>query len=186
MSAHAPDASGNSDRIGRLLFAAAKGLAIFGGALCCLMAILVAVSVSGRYLFAAPIPGDYDLAAIITGSAVFAFLPYCQATRGNVVVDFFTTGISPRGRAMLDAAGTLLYLLVAVLLAWRLCFGGLQFYASGEVLASFDFYRWWTIPFNLICMVLLIAVIAYALTRDVAESWRGASVPDDRGAGVEQ
>jgi TRAP-type C4-dicarboxylate transport system permease small subunit len=182
MPAHAADTDPAPGRVGGVLLATAKALAIFGGALCCLMALLVSVSVTGRYLFAAPIPGDYDMVAIITGCAVFAFLPYCQITRSNVVVDFFTTGMAARPRALLDAVGSLLYLLVAILLAWRLYFGGTEFYASGEVLASFNFYRWWTIPFSLLCMALLIVVIAYTLVRDIAASRSRATGPE-RGEG---
>ena len=85
-----------TDPTGRLLFAVSRALAILGGLLGCLMAALVTVSVAGRYLISAPIPGDYDLVGIVSGCAIFAFLPYCQLTRGNVVVDFFTHGLSPR------------------------------------------------------------------------------------------
>jgi TRAP-type C4-dicarboxylate transport system permease small subunit len=130
---------------------------------------MITVSVTGRYLFAAPIPGDYDLIAIMSGCAVFAFLPYCQLVRGNVVVDFFTTGITPRNRAILDTAGSLFYLLIAILFTWRLYFGMLELRSSGEVLANFNFYRWWTVPFNVFCMIVLIAVIAYTFVRDLRD-----------------
>lgn len=162
-----------TDAVGRLLFGAAKALAVFGGGLCCLMAAMVTVSVSGRYLFSAPIPGDYDLLAILSGCAAFAFLPYCQMTRGNVVVDFFTTNTSPRAKAVLDAVGTMLYLMVAILFAWRLYYGGLELRANAEVLANFNFYRWWTVPFDLVCMAVLIAAIAYTLVRDIDDARSG-------------
>jgi TRAP-type C4-dicarboxylate transport system permease small subunit len=168
----AEDARGGArptDTVGRVLFGLSSALAMFGGLLCCVMAVLVVISVTGRYLFAAPVPGDNDLVGILSGCAVFAFLPYCQMTRGNVVVDFFTNNMSLRGRAALDAAGTLLYLLIAMLLTWRLYHGALELQASGQVLAAFNFYRWWTIPYNIVCMVILIAVIAYTLVRDIGD-----------------
>ena len=96
-----------TDPVGRVLFDVSRALAIFGGFLCCGMAVMVTVSVTGRYLFSAPVPGDYDLVGIIAGAAVFAFLPYCQLTRSNVVVDFFTTNVGTRGKAVLDAIGSL-------------------------------------------------------------------------------
>jgi TRAP-type C4-dicarboxylate transport system permease small subunit len=131
------------------------------------MATLVTVSVVGRYLFAEPVPGDYDLVGILAGCAVFAFLPYCQLIRGNVVVDFFTTNLSPRGKAVLDAFGSLFYLAVAAIFTWRMYFGMVEFRANSEVIAAFNFYRWSTIPLNLICMVVLIVVVAYTLLRDI-------------------
>jgi TRAP-type C4-dicarboxylate transport system permease small subunit len=164
-----------TDPVGRALFDTAKVLAIVGGALISVTAIMVTVSVTGRYLFAAPIPGDYDLIAIMCGCSVFAFLPYCQMTRGNVVVDFFTTNINSRAKAILDVFGTSLYLLIAILFTWRLVYGGIELYASGEVLANFNFYRWWTIPFDLFCMVILILVIAYTFSRDIADIREGGT-----------
>lgn len=158
-----------TDPVGRVLFGVSWALAIFGGLLCCIIAVLVTASVTGRYLLSAPIQGDYDLVGIICGCAVFAFLPYCQMTRGNVVVDFFTAGVSPRGKAVLDGLGTLLYLVIAVLFTWRLYYGALELRDTSQVLAAYNFYRWWTLPFGIGCMVILIASIIYTLGRDIGD-----------------
>ena len=133
------------------------------------MALLVTTSVTGRYLFSAPIPGDYDIIGILSGCAAFAFLPYCQWTYGNVVVDFFTNNSPPRMKAVLDAFGMLLYLIVAVLFTWRMYYGMLDMRHFKEVITAFEFYRWWTMPFNLFCMLVLIAVIAYTLAETLRE-----------------
>jgi TRAP-type C4-dicarboxylate transport system permease small subunit len=151
-------------------------LAIFGGLLSCVMALLVTVSVTGRYLFNAPVPGDYDIVGIICGCAIFAFLPYCQITRSNVIVDFFTAGARPLVRTSLDAAGTALYLAVAVMFTWRLYYGALELRQSREVIAAFNFFRWWTMPFDVFCMVVLILVIAYTLRRDAATARASVSI----------
>src|SRR5262245_20119050 len=76
--------------VGRALHRTADVLAIFGGILSCVMAAVVTISVAGRYLLSWPIPGDYDIVGILCGCAIFAFLPYCQLKRGNVLADFFT------------------------------------------------------------------------------------------------
>lgn len=165
------------DPFGRGLYRLCVALAIFGGFLACFMAILVTVSVTGRYLISAPVPGDYDLVGIISGCAVFAFLPYCQLVRGNVVVDFFTTKVPTRGKALLDTMGTLFYLVIAIVFTWRMYFGMLEMRANNEVIAAFNFFRWWTIPLNLICMVVLIVVIFYTLTRDVRDVRTGQQSP---------
>lgn len=161
------DGARPTDPVGRALLQTTKALAIVGGLICAFLALMVTISVSGRYLFAAPIRGDYDLLAIFTGVAIFTFLPYCQMVRGNVIVDFFTNNMAPAKKAILDAFGTLLYLIIAIVFTWRLYHGMLQFRASGEVIASYDFYRWWTIPFNLLCMIVLILAVAYTLVRDI-------------------
>jgi len=167
MAEQAHDVALPNDPFGRALYRLCMALAMIGGFLACFVAVFVTVSVTGRYLLAVPVPGDYDLVGIISGCAVFAFLPYCQLVRGNVVVDFFTTGVPARGKALLDGIGTFLYLFIAVIFTWRMFYGMLELRENNEVIAAFNFFRWWTIPLNIICMVVLIVVIVYTLTRDI-------------------
>ncbi len=152
---------------GRALRHIANALAIFGGILSCLMAVVVTVSVIGRFLFAAPIPGDYDIVGILCGSAVFSFLPYCQLRRGNVLADFFTQRASKRTKAVLDAGGNVLFLAATIMFTWRLYYGMLEMRQSSEQIAAFAFYRWWTIPYDLVCMIVLALAILYSLIEDL-------------------
>jgi len=172
-----------TDRFGRVLFRTAGILAILGGLLSCAMAALVTVSVTGRYLFSAPIPGDYDIIGILCGCAIFAFLPYCQLHRGNVIADFFTQRAPPRVKATLDAGGNVLFLVAITLFTWRLYFGMLDMRSSSEQIAAFAFYRWWTIPFDLFCMVVLILSIAYTLLQDIAGARSGTAAERPAPAG---
>ncbi len=169
--------------VGRGLYRVATLLAIFGGLLSCAMAALVTVSVCGRYLLSKPVPGDYDIVGILCGCAIFAFLPYCQLNRGNVLADFFTQKAPERVKSMLDAGGNLLFLAAIILFTWRLYFGMLEMRDSSEQIAMFSFYRWWTIPFDLFCMVVLICAILYTLIRDLADvkAGRSESVPIPKG-----
>jgi TRAP-type C4-dicarboxylate transport system permease small subunit len=157
----------------RVLDRVAAGLAIFGGLLACAMAALVTVSVAGRYLLNRPVPGDYDIVAILCGCAIFSFLPYCQLQRGNVMVDFFTVRASPRVKSILDAIGKVLYLAAAAMFTWRLYYGALEMRQSSEQIAAFSFYRWWTVPFDILCMLVLIVAIIATLVDDVAAAGRG-------------
>ena len=160
---------------GRALYRIADVLAIFGGVLSCAMAALVTISVGGRYLFSAPINGDYDLVGILCGCAIFSFLPYCQLKRGNVLADFFTQKASPRTKAALDAMGNLFFLLAAIMFTWRLYYGTLEMKESSEQIAAFAFYRWWTMPFDIFCMIVLIFAILYSFLEDVAGAKAGHS-----------
>lgn len=162
-----------TDPVGRVLFKVSKALAVFGGMLCCVIAAMVTVSVTGRYLFSAPIPGDYDIVGIISGCAVFCFLPYCQMIRGNVVVDFFTNNLGLRAKAVLEAFGSLLYLAIAMMFTWRLYYGALELRDAHQVLAAFNFFRWWTVPLNILCMFVLLATIAYSLIQDIVAAKTG-------------
>jgi TRAP-type C4-dicarboxylate transport system permease small subunit len=153
---------------GRVLHGVAKVLAIIGGILSCAMAAVVTISVAGRYIASAPIPGDYDIVGILCGCAIFAFLPYCQLKRGNVLADFFTQRASQRTKAALDAFGNVLFLIAIILFTWRLYYGMLEMQQSSEQIAMFAFYRWWTIPFDLFCMLVLICAIFYSFLEDVS------------------
>jgi TRAP-type C4-dicarboxylate transport system permease small subunit len=89
--------------------------------------------------------------------------------RGNVVVDFFTNNAPDRVKSTLDAFGVVLYLVVIVLFTWRLFYGAIDLYEQHEVIAAFNFYRWTTVPYDILCNFVLIAVIAYTLTRDLRD-----------------
>ena len=116
-----------------------------------------------------PIPGDYELTGIITGTAVFAFLPYCQLMRGNVVVDFFTLRASARTRALFDALGSLTFLVLGMLLTWRTVVGAIDMYRTSELTPTLSFPRWITFPFDIACLLVLVLVTAYTLAQDLAQ-----------------
>jgi TRAP-type C4-dicarboxylate transport system permease small subunit len=158
-----------TDPVGRVLYQIAKWLAILGGVILSGMAVLTAVSVTGRSALSAPVPGDFELVAIGTGLAVFAFLPWCQLMRGNVLVDFFMAKTPVRARVSADIVGGVLYLLIATLLTWRLIFGGIDMYQYSEVTMTINFPRWTTFPISVVLLAFLVIVIAYTVGRSVAE-----------------
>lgn len=170
------------DLVGRTLLVGARALAVFGGFVLFAMAVVTAVSVTGRAAFSMPIPGDFEVVSIGTGIAVFAFLPYCHLMRGNVVVDFFMAGAPTRAKTICDAAGNLVYLLIAGVLTWRLALGGIDMYRYSEKTITINFPRWTTFPLSVLLMACLVVVIAYTLWRSLAET-RANSYFDDRPSG---
>lgn len=161
-----------ADAFGRILLAVTRALAIIGGVVLCAMAVLTTVSVSGRSLASVsdifgPILGDFELIAVGTGIAVFAFMPYCQLKRANVIVDFFMLRAPTRVKAALDALGCLMYGTIMALFAWRTTIGGFDFYRSSETTYMLGMPRWWTFPLAVICIVLLLIVCIYTLTRSL-------------------
>ena len=159
-----------TDKVGRVLFLLSRGLALFGGAVILAVAIMTAISVSGRFTLSLPIPGDIELIEIGTSTAVFAFLPYCQLVRGNVIVDFFMTRAPIGAKTSMDAIGSLLYLIVGSLLTWRLIYGGIDMYNYSEKTLTINLPRWVSFPYATVCMAVLIAVIIYTLGRSIAET----------------
>ena len=168
-----PGADGPTDPLGRVLAKISRVLAIVGGIILTLVALLTAVSVTGRFILGAPIPGDFELAAIGTGLGVFASLPYCQITRGNVLVDFFMNFAPLRARVACDAIGSLLYALIGALLTWRMVYGGIDMYNYGEKSITINFPRWTTFPISVLLLAFLVVVTIYTLGRSVAETRAG-------------
>lgn len=158
-----------ADPVGRVLFRVSVALAIFGGLILSAMALLTSISVGGRWLLSEPIRGDFELVAIGTGIAIFAFLPYCQLMRGNVVVDFFMSPAPMRMRAVADTVGGLLYLAIAVTLTWRLYLGGWDMYDYNELSMTINFPRWTTFPVAFVLLCFLVIVIIYTTGRSIAQ-----------------
>ena len=86
----APQVPGH--HIGAHLERLAALVAIAGGLLMLGVVLMTVISVLGRYLFNAPIPGDYEITELACGIAVFAFFPYCHARSGNIVVSSSPAG----------------------------------------------------------------------------------------------
>lgn len=134
--------------------------AAIGGVVLVAMMLITVASVLRRTLLGAPIPGDFELVELGSAVAIFCFLPWCQVTGGNVLVDFFTANSDPRNNHRLEAVGDLLYLLIAALLAWRLFHGGAEMREYGEQTMVLRIPLWWGFPIILPAMLLLVATCA--------------------------
>jgi TRAP-type C4-dicarboxylate transport system permease small subunit len=146
-------------RTPRVVDRIARALAVLGGVIALAVAGLVAVSVVRRWLFSEPIPGDFELAQIGTAVAVFAFLPYCQTVRGNIVVDTFTTRLPARIRHRIDALWDLVYAAAMTLVAVCLARGTRDMLASQEVSMVLRIPVWPGVAFGALCCAFL-AVVA--------------------------
>jgi TRAP-type C4-dicarboxylate transport system permease small subunit len=118
-------------RPGGLLASLTGALAILGGLFSLAAAILVTISITGRWLGFGGISGDFELVQIATALSVFCFLPLTQWRRGNIMVDTFTTGLSPRTNRTIDAAWDLVFAAVMGLLAYCLVLGTREAFTSG-------------------------------------------------------
>ena len=104
----------------------ARVLALTGGVLLVAIGALVTTSVLMRWLAGDGINGDFELVQMGLAVAVFAFLPLCQAHRGNVMVDTFTSRLPVRLQYLIDALWDLLYASFAGFIAWRLAVGAME------------------------------------------------------------
>jgi hypothetical protein len=105
-----------------LLGRIAAALALVGGGLSLLLALMVVSSIALRSPLAggAGVPGDFELAQMLTAVSVFCFLPFCQERGGHVIVDAASQGWSPEWRARVDGLWESVAGLALALLAWQL------------------------------------------------------------------
>ena len=139
----------------RILEVAVRALAVLGGVIALAVAILVVLSVLSRWLFSAPIPGDFEVAQIGTAAAVFAFLPYCHLMRGNIVVDTFTNRLPVHALRGIDGLWDLVYAAAMGLVAACLARGTWDIYQSHEVSMVLRIPAWPGIAFGALCCALL-------------------------------
>lgn len=150
-------------RLPRWLLTACRALAVFGGLLLMAMMLMTVASILRRSLLGAPIPGDFELVELMSAMLIPCFLPWCQAVRGNVLVDIFTLRSPARVNHALEAAGDLIYLAAATLLTWRLWYGAADFRSFGEQTMVLRLPVWGSFIVILPAMALLIMTIAFTL-----------------------
>ena len=144
-------------------------VAMLGGILALVVAALVLVSILGRWLFGAPIPGDFELVKMATAVGVFSYLPYAQAQRGNIMVDTFTGWLPARTNALIDAFWDLVYAAFGAFLVWGLVQGARDSLKNGETLMQIQLVIW---PAIAICAALsaLLVISCLASARRLLSS----------------
>jgi TRAP-type C4-dicarboxylate transport system permease small subunit len=116
-------------------------LAYCGGAIVTAIGVMSVLSIVGRSALR-PITGDFELVEIGTAVAGTLFLPYCQATGGNIVVDLFTLRAGERTRDRLDRFGSLLMAVMFLAVGWRAAVGSVDLYRTGESSMLMRFPVW--------------------------------------------
>ncbi|MYA29800.1 MAG: TRAP transporter small permease [Gammaproteobacteria bacterium] len=155
-------------RVGRL----ARALALAGGLLLVGVMGMTVVSVLGRYLFNAPVPGDYEITELAIGIAVFAFFPYCHIANANIVVELFTGRMPPRFKSALDAVHNVTFAIVAGLITWRLFVGATHKLDDGETTVFLGIPVHWAYFSSLPGAGLLTMVCVLLLFRHLKSSAR--------------
>ena len=77
------------------LYLLTKGFAVGGGLLFVALVAMSLISIVGRKLASAPIPGDIEMMQMGTAVAAAAMLAYCEMERHHLRVDFLRPGFPP-------------------------------------------------------------------------------------------
>lgn len=129
-------------RGGRALLALSKYVALGGGLVFVALVAMEIVSIVGRKLFSAPVPGDVEILQMCAAFAASAFFAYCHLIGGDVKVDFFTHKLAPQRVALLDGFGSLLVGVFGALIAWRTWAGAMSLKHDGVTSAVLGWPQW--------------------------------------------
>ncbi len=127
---------------GRVLLVACKLAAVAGALIFVALVGMSIVSITGRKLFSAPVPGDVELLQICSAFASASFFAWCHMNHGDVKVDFFTARLPARQIHAFDAIGSLLVGLFGALIAWRTGAGALALADTGETTMILSLPLW--------------------------------------------
>lgn len=139
-------------------------VAVAGGLLALAVALLVTVSVLGRWLFLKPVEGDFELVKMATAVGVFAYLPFTQIRRGNIFVDTFTGWLPARVNAVIDGVWDLVFAAVMAVCAAGLAEGTWEAIRSGETTMQLQMSVWPALAVStVLCALLTVAALYTAL-----------------------
>jgi TRAP-type C4-dicarboxylate transport system permease small subunit len=126
----------------KILEQLAKFCAILAGSLLTLITLSTCLNIIGRETIGRTAPGDFELVGVAAGAAIALFMPWCQFTKNNIIVDFFTAKCSDATNAKLDRFGTLLMATLFAVLTWRTTLGGINSWTTHTTTMMMGFPEW--------------------------------------------
>lgn len=154
-----------------------------GGFLLAAIVLLTAYSAVAGFFFAKPLAGDFEIVQFGTAVAVFSFLPLCQLSRSNVVVDTFTLWAGRRARLVMELLGSFAAAVFATVLLWRMSVGLHDYYVHDEYTQIIGLPLWWAFPPMLFSLALLL--FAALITAAETLGFLPATPPSGGAAGRE-
>ena len=154
--------------LGRFVAALARTSAIAGGVVLCVVTVTTVFSIIGRALIPlglSPIQGDYEIVEAGMAFAIFAFLPWCQFTRGHAIVAVVTDKLPVRFNAYTELVMEFLTLILAVFLTWRHWVGMIDKFGYGETSFILRYPLWWAYAAGLIGAAIWVVVCVYCVIR---------------------
>ncbi len=151
----------------------AKFCAIVAGVLLTLITLSTCLNIIGRETIGRTAPGDFELVGVAAGAAIALFMPWCQFTKNNIIVDFFTAKCSDATNAKLDRFGAFLMAVIFAVLAWRTTLGGISSWTTHTTTMMMGFPEW-IVYALMVPPFVLTAVIAFAQTVTTASEGAAA------------
>lgn len=188
-------------RIHRLIYALAYGVAIIGGVVLSALILMICASILGRTFATAlhsdmvrstfpaasswllalgigAVKGDYELLESGMAFAVFAFLGLCQITSGHATVDILTDRLAERPRRLLQMGIEVAFAATLVLIAVQLHDGMQTQMRRGSVTFLLQYPVWWSYAAAFAPAVFAAAVAVWMALIRIAEGLTGRALID--------
>jgi TRAP-type C4-dicarboxylate transport system permease small subunit len=162
---------------GRVIGSLAKLMALAGGILLVTLAVMSAVSITGRAftrMGLGPVPGDFELIEAGCAVAIFAFLPWCQLRQGHVTVDLLAAYLPTRLWGALAVLGNIAMSIAAVIVTWQLWLGFLDKRAYGETSMILQMPIWWGYAAGSVAALVFVLTCLYTVWRSLNEVIAGS------------
>jgi len=125
-----------------------------------LMLVLIAFEVTERYVFNAPTIWAYDSVRFLLCAVCTLGWVYTHLRHGHVRIDLIYERLSPRGRAIIDVGGYLLFFFpFLIMLVYASAEGAWYSYSMGERSVS----GFWYPPVYPVRIVMLLGVFLFTL-----------------------
>lgn len=111
----------------RRVLGGVAALLVFG------MMLVTVIDVAGRYLFAAPLPGAFEVTEITLAIVIFLGLPLVCFEDGHISVSLITERLRGVARRLQSAGAALIGGATLALVAWRIYEHGAQLASYGDV-----------------------------------------------------
>ena len=147
---------------------AAELLTLLGGVVLVAVALLVVLSVAGRYVFGRPIEGDYELVEMGMAVAIFLCFPHTHASGSNLVAEFFSSGLSDRKKLALDILADAVFAVVAATFTWRLAIGLTRKFTQHDTTMLLQIPVWIAYGFAVASMAMLTLVCLWRAADEIA------------------
>jgi len=143
--------------ISSILRRLSTGFALAGGVIVLMIVLMSLVSIIGRKLFSAPVPGDIEVLEMAIAVAVAAFMPICEFTDNHIRVDLIAGLLGSLANNLLISIAHLALAVVAGILAWRTGLLAIDSYAYGSTSTQLALRLW--IPQALIVPSLVLLAL---------------------------
>ena len=136
--------------------------ALFGGALLLLILILTFISIFGRVFFLKPILGYYEIIELISACVIFSFLPICQIKKGNLVLDYFTSGLNLNIKIFMDIVSYIILTLVYIFFTFYMLLGAIDIFNFNEQTMLLRIPIWIGFVPSILAFLLLSLICIYS------------------------